>query len=378
MRDLMKMPSWRFSCMTLIALMLSILTGWTGLEAQTRVKGEKTIVAETVEVDKMIHDFGDVMISEKMLHCSFHIKNISKKPIVIFNVASSCGCTNIRWTREPLTPGKTGEIQVDYTNDAGPYPFDKTLTVYISGLKKPVILRLRGMVHEKKKPLNEIYPIQMGTLGMKTTDIKLGNLKQGDSKGDSFQIANLGSHPLKLAFAEVSAGLELEVSPNPIPAHSTATVKYTVSADENTWGKNYYWFTPLVNSQPTHQKVGIWSFTIKDFSDWSKEDIKNASQPLFQSSSFTFPKTRKGKKINARFSFANKGKSNAIIYKIDCDWPDSQVRYEKDIAPGSSSEINVELDTSKMPEGDVMWTVLLTTNCPLRPYITLYIYGNID
>ena len=354
--------------------------------AQTKVDGQKTIVANTVELDKLVHDFGDVMMTDETLHCSFSVKNISKKPIVIFNVVSSCGCTNVKWTREPLTPGKTGKINVDYTNDSGPYPFDKTLTVYISNIKKPVVLRLRGVVHSKKKPLSEIYPVRFGNLGIKKTDIKLGNLKQGNSKGDSFKVANLGQAPLKIGFADMTEGLEVSISPNPIPANSVATVSYSIYADQSKWGKNYYRFTPLVGGRKytakedgkTVSQIGIWSFTVEDFSDWTKEEMDKASQPIFKTSSYTFPKVKKGAKVTARFSFTNRGKSPAVIHKIDCDWPKSKSTFQETTQPGKSSEITVELDTAGMPEGDVMWTILATTNCPLRPYISLYIYGTIE
>ena len=81
----------------------------------------------TVEFDKTIHNFGDVMLSDGPLSCTFTMKNVSEKPVVIYNVVTSCGCTDVEWTREPIKPGNTGTISTVYTNDEGPYPFDKTL-----------------------------------------------------------------------------------------------------------------------------------------------------------------------------------------------------------------------------------------------------------
>ena len=59
---------------------------------------------------------------------------------------SSCGCTNVRWTRTSLAKGEKGTIEATYTNEDGPYPFDKTITVYLSDIRKPVVLHLRGVV----------------------------------------------------------------------------------------------------------------------------------------------------------------------------------------------------------------------------------------
>mgnify|MGYP003479420013 CR=1 FL=1 len=111
-------------------------------------------IGNNLEIDKSIHDFGDVLMEQGPVSCTFTVKNIGQSPAVIYNVVSSCGCTDVKWTREPLRPGAEGKISVTYSNDEGPYPFDKTLTVYFSDVKKPYILKVRGIAHEKKK-----YPL---------------------------------------------------------------------------------------------------------------------------------------------------------------------------------------------------------------------------
>ena len=82
---------------------------------------------------------------------SFEVTNIGSEPLNIFAVTSSCSCTSAKWTREDIAPGASGTINVTYTNDEGPYPFDKTLTVYISGYERPVILHVKGTSFKSKK-----------------------------------------------------------------------------------------------------------------------------------------------------------------------------------------------------------------------------------
>ena len=147
--------------------------------AQVKTDGKATDIDGVVRIDRTIWDFGDVTVEQGPLSCTFKVTNISDSPAVIYNVVSSCGCTDVKWTREPLRPGASGTIDATYSNDEGPYPFDKNLTVYISGVKKPVILRLRGTAHSRKMPLSELYPVRRGFLGLKSDDIKLGNLSQG-------------------------------------------------------------------------------------------------------------------------------------------------------------------------------------------------------
>ena len=163
-----------------------------GLSAQEETYYKE---ADVIRFDKKIHDFGDVLIAEGAVSCVFTFTNIGTQPIVVHNVISSCGCTTPEWTREPVRPGSTGTIQATFSNDQGPYPFDKTLTVYVgvgkSSLERPVLLRLRGVSHEKKKDLDEIFVTQIGPLGMRKVQTSIGYIDQGVVKSDQMQVANL-------------------------------------------------------------------------------------------------------------------------------------------------------------------------------------------
>jgi len=140
--------------------------------AQTKTVGDKVTIDGNVELDKTVHDFGDILYGSGPVSCKFTIKNISSSPMAIYDVASSCGCTAVDWTKQPIQPGKTGVINATFDNEDGPHPFDKRLTVYFSNVKKPVVLRLRGTAYSKKLPLSEAYPIHLGNLGLKEKEIK--------------------------------------------------------------------------------------------------------------------------------------------------------------------------------------------------------------
>ena len=105
----------------------------------------------TVSFDSTVYDFGKVNIKDGAVSCSFKVTNTGKEPINIYVVTSSCSCTTASWTREDIAPGESGTISVKYTNDEGPYPFDKALTVYLSCLEKPVILHVKGTAFNGRK-----------------------------------------------------------------------------------------------------------------------------------------------------------------------------------------------------------------------------------
>ena len=333
-------------------------------------------VGEVVEFDKTVHDFGDISIDDGPQTCVFTVKNVGKEPIAIYEVVTSCGCTDAQWTREPIQPGKTGTITGTYKNEDGPVPFDKTLTVYIAGVGKPVILRMRGLVHEKKKPLSELFgAVKLGPMGLKSLNYKVSNVLQGESSSDEVKIANLGKQPMKVTFTDVSPNLTVEVVPATVPAGETAALRFSVKADPALWGKHVYSATPVVNGAKASKPITVTALTRGNFASWTPEQRKNAAQCIFDESTVSFGTANAGTKVKGTFTFTNKGKSALQFYSVDADADGLTATLPGEIPAQGKGSIPVTLDTSVLPKGETVVMLTLTTNCPARPIINLFLVG---
>ena len=340
--------------------------------------GAQEKIADGLEVDKTVHNFGDIQLKSGPVSCTFTITNVSDKPAVIYSVVSSCGCTDVNWTREPLMPGKKGKISVTYSNDEGPYPFDKTLTVYISDVKKPVLLKVRGVSVEQPKPLEESYPVAFGPLAMKTSEFNCGNIEQGEKKSESAMVANLSEKPIEISFTNSSEHLDISIHPNPIPARSTAEMSFSVTACRKLWGKNMYQATPVINGKEEGKSIAISAFTKENFDNVSEMDKSTGPRPMFKESTFQAGKVKKGDVIHAKFTFENAGKKPFGVYKVDIDAPKWSHSRIPPTEPGKWTTFTVDIDTSNMAEGELLTIVTLTTNSPLRPIVNLFITGWIE
>lgn len=360
-----------------------------------------------VTVDKTTHDFGDIYRGDGPVSCTFTFKNVSDKPILLLTAVSSCGCTDAEWTREPIQPGKTGTVSATYKNEDGPYPFDKTVTVYVSDIKKPFVLHIRGSVHEAAKPIKENYPLRIGNFGLKSLEIKAGNLSQREEKSGNVVVANVGSTPMKIEFENVSEGLSLQVFPNPVPARSTATISYTITASTERWGKNWYYATPVIDGRTfkavgkmpakevpageehyyteDNPRIGIgkseiafWAVTKANFAQVSEKAKQEGANPNFTRSTESFGKVAAGTKTTVTFEYTNKGKKDSQFHKLDADCHNVTVREMEVTGPGKKGKIVIDLDTKGMPKGENIIALNLFTNSPLRPVISLQIVGTIQ
>ena len=104
----------------------------------------QNVFGDVASFDKTVHDFGKISIKDGPRKCTFTLTNISDKPMNIFAVLTSCGCTKAVWTRSEIAPGETGTVEAEYSNDEGPSSFDKTRRVYINDIKKPQVLHMKG------------------------------------------------------------------------------------------------------------------------------------------------------------------------------------------------------------------------------------------
>lgn len=126
-----------------VAFALILLTATVG-SAQ---KKEAVIAA----VDSVVYNFGEVNEADEPIVHIFKIKNEGKAALIITKVTASCGCTTPEWTKEPIAPGKTGEIKVSFDTRNRPGPFTKSISVYSNGKVGTYMLTIKGTVKPKSE-----------------------------------------------------------------------------------------------------------------------------------------------------------------------------------------------------------------------------------
>lgn len=75
----------------------------------------------------------------------FTVKNTGTDPLLITYAKASCGCTNLKYSKEPIMPGKSSVISATY-NGSGNGPFTKTITVQTSASSDKTVLKIKGNV----------------------------------------------------------------------------------------------------------------------------------------------------------------------------------------------------------------------------------------
>ena len=99
---------------------------------------------DVLKVNTEKHEFGKIKQGVPVT-TYFELKNLGNMPLVIENVTASCGCTTPEKPKEPILPGQTYKLKVDYNANAMGN-FVKDVNIKIAGIELPKVVKIAGEV----------------------------------------------------------------------------------------------------------------------------------------------------------------------------------------------------------------------------------------
>lgn len=95
-----------------------------------------------IDFEEEEHDFGKIVQGEKVSY-DFKFTNVGKGNLVISSAAASCGCTVADFPKEPIPPGKSGKITVEFNSEGKSGYTEKTITVVTNAEPNTKILKIK-------------------------------------------------------------------------------------------------------------------------------------------------------------------------------------------------------------------------------------------
>lgn len=133
-----------------VLLLLPAVAG--NLSAQTTAALEKTTVQWAPDTL-----FFEEINEGHILMDSFLVTNTGDHPYVIRSVKASCDCTVLRFPKDPIPPGKSAAIRVEFDSAGKAGPAQPGIVVYDNSRPNSrSILYLSGYIVPRKKPKNPL------------------------------------------------------------------------------------------------------------------------------------------------------------------------------------------------------------------------------
>ncbi len=327
-----------------------------------------------------VHNFGKIKQENGPVRYVFEFVNTGNKPVIIKQVQSSCGCTTPSWTRQPVAPGATGKIIVEYDPRNRPGTFYKTVTVYSNAKNSPVKLEIKGQVLPKGNPVEVQYSYDLGN-GLRANKrfVNFGNIYNTETKTQTVVLYNDSQDTItiKPAMRRLPPYVMVDITPNKIPPKGTATMHVTFDASKaHTWDFTRARIFFLVNGKLYMNKWVDVSAIIKE--KFTPEQIQNPPIISFDTTRYDFGKIKQGDVVNYTFKFKNTGTGPLLIRKVKTSCGCTTTFYSRDtIPPGGEGEIRVKFNSAHKI-GRQVKVITVITNSPKTTKAILQLTGVVE
>lgn len=103
-----------------------------------------------IEFERLVHDYGKI-VADADYNTTFEFTNTGKKPLLIYDVKTSCGCTVPTWNKKPIPAGAKERIQVTFHPKAHQLGTEvKTVTVLSNTNPGMTVLQIKAEVSPPK------------------------------------------------------------------------------------------------------------------------------------------------------------------------------------------------------------------------------------
>jgi hypothetical protein len=326
-------------------------------------------------------DFGAIAEGGGPVTHEFVFTNGSARAVKILSVQASCGCTTPGWSKDAVSPGKTGFIQASFNPKGRPGYFNKTLTVTTDLDPNPLILQIKGTVNAGGVVEVSDFQTANGNWRLKAGSFNLGKVYHKDEfTPRDFQVLNGGTKPVTFQGKVVGPSyIKVDIFPKTLAPGAKGNIKVSYNGK----AKNSYGFqSDNIEIYTDDEENPVKSFsvyaTLEDHFDALKpEDLAKAPQLRLSRSSVEFG-TISGSESTRELVFTNTGKKDLNIKSLQGNCSCISASATKSVVkPGDSSSIRITFKPQDR-KGTQQKAVTIYSNDPRNPVqrVTFSAYVN--
>lgn len=127
-----------------------IETSNTTSAAQTPAETNAPKAYAAFKFEESTHDFGEIKQGDVVKH-TFKFTNSGEAPLLISDIKTTCGCTTPKYTREPVQPGETGEIDVQFNSSGKSGKQNKVITIFANTMNQRETISITTSIKVEKQ-----------------------------------------------------------------------------------------------------------------------------------------------------------------------------------------------------------------------------------
>lgn len=161
---------------------------------------------------------------------TFELNNKSRRRLVIESVKPDCGCTAVEYPKEV---GANEKFTIKMTYDAKMLGhFQKMAVITSNGSKKPVYLKMRGVVVPEVLDYTGNYPLTMGDILYDNDELEFDDVNKGDTPMQEIHVLNNGEKPMQPHLMHLPPYLSAFTKPETLEPGKGGTISVTLNSDK--------------------------------------------------------------------------------------------------------------------------------------------------
>ena len=315
-------------------------------------------------------DFGQIDEADGVVQHTFRFMNISNNPIQIDNVATSCGCTTVLYSTQPVAGGEYGELTVAFDPSRTEGRVLREVEVFTKDRRNYASLMISADVNPIPMGLEQIYPhLLAGNVKTNAKRCNFGYITQGENVTRVVRIANVGDKAAKLSVVTTGNRYGMSVEcPQSIGPQEVVSIHITYDIPK---GKNYFGIARdtvwvVADGVKSQEPIVVNAIRVEKFSD-----NENKPKPVMriEPAYVDFGEKAPGKIYKKTIVIGNTGNADLIFRNVEAmEGTAISIETGQVIKPGKELKVTVAITNSNVPHNATLGSINLTTNDPTRPF----------
>ena len=344
---------------SLLTLLLSLLCGTVFAQEELN----SALVFETYE-----WDFGQINEADGIVQHTFRFTNISNNPIQIDNVATSCGCTTVLYSTQPVAGGEYGELTVAFDPSRTEGRVLREVEIFTKDRRNYASLMITADVNPIPMGLEQIYPhLLAGTIKTNAKRCNFGYVTQGESVTRVVRVANVGDKTARLSVVTTGNRYGMSVEcPESIAPQDVVSIHITYDIGK---GKNHYGMARdtiwvVADGVQSQEPIVVNALRVEKFKESDNKPVMRI-EPAY----VDFGEKAPGKIYKKTIVIGNTGNADLIFRNVEpMEGTAISIETGQVIKPGKELKVTVAITNSNVPHMSTLGSINLTTNDPTRPF----------
>lgn len=329
--------------------------------------------AQRLTVEKTTIDVGKTGF-EQPITAVFEFRNKGIRRLKIEKVDPDCNCTAVDYPKTVIGMGEKFQIRMTY--DARQLGhFDKQAAIISNGTKKPVYIRMKGIVLADYQDVSGSFPFEIGELRTDKNELEFDDVNKGEHPVQQIQVYNGGSKACRPNLMHLPSYLSATVVPEVVSPGRTATISVTLQSERvPAFGlvqSSIYLAENPGDKAHADNLIGVSTVLLPSFEGINDKVRQYAPHMQLSKQKVELVMAGKSKKRDV-VMITNGGRSELKISSLQMFTPGMRISLDKrTLAPGETARLKVTVIASEIKKARTQPRILMITNDPDQSKIVI-------